>query len=113
MRPPVRAVLDELMVASAPGGELSLDAIGDAIGDLAITPEEIGWVLDALERDGRRVGTTAGLSSVAALAGVLASARALRQELGRPARVDELSARSGMSEREVRRALLFARVMSR
>jgi uncharacterized protein YidB (DUF937 family) len=113
VRPPVREVLDLLLAGSAPGAELTLDAVGDALGDRPVTPDEIGWLLDELEAAGRRVGDAPRASAVAALGDVLASARALRQELGRPARVDELSARSGLSEGEVRRALLFARVMSR
>lgn len=113
MRPPVREALELLLAASAPGAELTLDAVGDALGDRPVTPEEIGWLLDELEAAGRRVGDAPGVGAVAALGGVLVSARALRDELGRSARVDEIAARSGLSEGEVRRALLFARVMGR
>lgn len=113
MRAPLRAVLDALLAGSAPGAELSLDAIGDALGAIAVTPDEIGWLLDSLEGAGRRVGTALGVGAVAALNRVLTCARSLRQELGRPARVDELAGRTGLSELEVRRALLFARVMGR
>lgn len=116
MRAPVREVLARLLAGSAPGAELSLDAIGDAIGDRAVTPEEIGWIFDELERSGRRVGGTPegqGPKMTDALGRVLAAARALRREQGRPARVDELAARAGLSEGAVRRALLFARVLSR
>ncbi len=106
-------MLERLLADSAPGDHLSLDAVGDAVADRPVTPEEIGWLLDELESAGRRVDGSAGVGAVAALGGVLASARALRQELGRPARIDELAARSGLSEGDVRRALLFARVMGR
>ncbi|HEU4407831.1 MAG TPA: sigma-70 domain-containing protein [Polyangiaceae bacterium] len=113
MRAAIREALGLLLAQSAPGAELTLDAVGDALGDRAVTPDEIGWLLDELEAAGRRVGGAPGASALTALNGVLASARALRNELGRPARVDELAARSGLSEAEVRRALLFARVMGR
>jgi sigma-70-like protein len=113
VKPILREALDALLAASAPGSELTLDAVGDALSDKPVTPEEIGWLLDELEGAGRRVGGGSDVGAVAALGGVLAAARALRGELGRPARVDELAARARLSEREVRRALLFARVMGR
>lgn len=116
MRAPVRELLAQLLSGSAPGRELSLDAIGDTIGDRAITPDEIGWIFDELERAGRRVGrepNAQGVTMTETLGRVLASARALRQELGRPARVDELAAQAGLPEGEVRRVLLFARVLGR
>ncbi len=116
MRAFVRELLAQLLAGSAPGVELSLDAIGDAIGDRAITPDEIGWLFDELEGAGRRVGgepNPQGGTMTETLGRVLASARTLRPTLGRPARVDELAAQSGLSEGEVRRALLFARVLGR
>lgn len=113
MRPPVREALGLLLAGSAPDTELALDAVGEALADQPVTPEEIGWLLDELEAAGRRVGGTSSVAAAAALARVLASARALRDELGRPARVDELAVRAGLAEGEVRRALLFARVMGR
>jgi DNA-directed RNA polymerase specialized sigma subunit len=50
---------------------------------------------------------------VTALGAVLRAARALRTTSGRTPTVGEIAAQAGLEEREVRRALLLAKVMSR
>ncbi len=106
-------MLAALLAASPEGAPLSLDRIGEEIGDRHITPEEIYWLVDALEQAGRRVGSAEGADAMAALRVVLPAARALRAELARPPRVDEIVSRTELPKGDVLRALLLAQVMGR
>lgn len=113
MRPIIAEVLEALLSGSAPGSELSLDSVGEAVGSRAVTAEEIAWLIDRLEAEGRSVGGPPSPSQIGALTRVLGSARSLRASLGRAATVAEIAEGTGMSEAEVRRALLLGKVMGR
>jgi hypothetical protein len=90
-----------------------IDAVGDALADLPIDTAEIEELLEALERAGRRVIVPTGATGVAALRKVIPQARALASAKGRKPTVEELAAATGLSQSEVRHALLLARVMGR
>lgn len=92
---------------------LSLDHVGDAIGTLRITPDEIDELFAWLEGRGRVIGDPVGRGSLELLAEVLSLARQLRTELGRTPRPEEIVARSGLSPAAVQRALWFARILQR
>lgn len=113
MRALIREVLDALLAAAPRGAELSLDAIGEAVGARPVTVDEIAWLLDRLEAEGRVVAAAAPGGGVTALGTVLRAARTLRAALGRSATVLEIVASTGLAEHDVRRALLLAQVMSR
>lgn len=107
------AIVDALLEASASSGEVTLDALGDAIGARAITPAEIDAMIGALEGAGRKVVTPAGGAGEARLSAVVAAARALAPVLGRKPTASEIAARAGLSADEVRHALALLKVMQR
>jgi hypothetical protein len=113
VRREVVGLLEVLLAASAPGSVMSLDAVGEAIGDRAVTADEIAWLLDQLAAAAREVGGPEGEGALSALGKVLPAARAVAARLGRPATIDELAASTGLAPGEVRRALLLAKVMGR
>jgi len=113
LRSELQAIVEALLAASVDTRELPLDAIGSAIGARAVTAEEIDAMMTALEASGRRVVSPEGGSGEERLKAVIAAARALGPELGRPATVPEIAARSGLTTDEVRHALALARVIQR
>jgi len=113
LRREIAAVLEALLQASEDGGEITLDAIGDAIGVRAITPEEIDALMTALEAKGRRIAGPEGGGGEERLRAVVTAARALGPELGRKPTLAEIAARSGLSPLEVRHALALLQVMQR
>ena len=110
LRAELREVLDELL--RRPEQSFTLDGIAEAIGTRAVTADEIGQLLDALEGAGRGVALerTRARESLCA---VLGSARELMRELGRSPTSTEIAERSGLSSDAVRLALLFARILQR
>ena len=91
---------------------LSLDTIGDAIGAIAITPDEIEELFSALEAAGRQVErTTPNVREH--LVVVLREARRLRQQLKTAPTVEAIAAATGLNQSAVRAALLYASVLGR
>lgn len=113
LRPELAAVVDALLGSTAEGDAITLDAIGEAIGARPASADEIDRMFSMFERRGRRVTAPEGGGGEATLKRVLDAARALRAELGRPPRHDELAARTELSREDVRRALALARIMQR
>jgi len=113
LRPELAQVVDELLRATAEGGTITLDAIGEAIGTRAASAAEIDVMLSMLEGRGRRIESPETGHGEAKLKSVLDAARALRVELGRPPRHDEIAARAGISREDVQHALALARIMQR
>ena len=111
--PHLRTALDELLRNSEDSRRVTLDTVGDALGSLAVDATQIDAIFGALEAEGRTIEAPSGGHGVAALRKVVPAARAIAKEQGRTARVPEIAERSGLSEDEVRRALLLARVMGR
>ncbi|MBX3191493.1 MAG: hypothetical protein KF819_31145 [Labilithrix sp.] len=113
MRAEIATIIDGLLAASEASREVSLDAIGDAIGARAITPDEIDAIITALESAGRHVATPAGGDGEKHLHAVLAAIRDLAPSLGRRPSIAEIAARSGLAEGDVRHALSLAKIMQR
>jgi hypothetical protein len=113
LRPPLRAIVEELLAASVDARHVSLDALGEAIGTRAVTTDEIEAIVAALEAEGRTVGEPEAALGAARLAAVLEAARALAKELGRAPTRSEIAARAGMTDEAVRHALELAKVMQR
>lgn len=113
MRRELVTIVDALLASSALSREVTLDAVGDAIGARAITPREVDAILSALEAAGRTVVSPEGGAGEAHLAKVLAAARALGPELGRKPTIAEIAARCGLSESDVRHAFELAKIMQR
>jgi hypothetical protein len=101
------------LAASSASKEVTLDAIGEAIGARPVSPAEIEAIIDALEARGVRVVGPEGGGGEERLRVVVTTARALVAELGRKPRPAEIAERSGLTEDEVRRALALAQVMQR
>jgi len=101
----------ELLRRLHPGG-VTLDAMGEVIGAQAIGVEYVEALLDALEAEDlvSRQPLEADLAGL--LVKVLGAARALRAQ-GRSIAPSELATHAGISEREVRVALLYAHVLER
>jgi hypothetical protein len=106
-------VLERLLAESADSRAISLDAVGDAIGVLAVSTDDVDALLDALERGGRTVTGPTGARGAENLRRVLPAARELARKNGRPPTVAELAAATGLGEDDVRHALALGRVMGR
>lgn len=113
LRSELAAVVDGLVAATDEGASISLDAIGEAIGALAVSQVEIDRILDVLEERGRRVTSSDGGHGERHLHRVLDAARALVAELGRRPNTAEIAERSGLGVEQVRHALALARIMQR
>jgi len=113
LRPELAALVEDLVRGTAKGDSITLDAVGEAIGTRAIAPPEIDAMLSAIEARGRRVVSAEGGRGELHLKSVVAAARELRTELGRPPRPDEIAARAGLTTAEVQHALALARIMQR
>jgi len=111
LRPEIAAIADAL--AEAHRERVPLDAIGEAVGTLAISTDEIDLLIAHLESKGRRVEQSITGSGTAKLQKVIASARSLASATGRAATRREIAAHTGLTEDEVGHALALAKVMQR
>lgn len=111
LRPPLEAVVNALL-ASHPH-EVTLDAIGEALGTLAVSTDEVDAILSALEHRGRAIVGPEGARGAETLRAVLPAARALAASLGRKPTLDEIAARVGLPVERVRHAIALGRVMGR
>jgi hypothetical protein len=109
----LRDVVTRLLGESTAGGELSLDQLGEAIGSLAVSTEEIEAIFVQLEAAGRRVSAAPGGGGEARLKRVVAAARALKVESQRRPTLEQVATRAGLSRQEVLGALFLLRIMQR
>jgi hypothetical protein len=113
VKPELQAVLDSLLAGSDDTNEVSLDALGEALGTHAISTDDVDEIMRALEGAGRKVIGPEGGGGEGRLKVVVGAARALVAELGRTPRIEEIAERSGLSVDDVRQALALAQVMQR
>lgn len=92
--------------------EVTLDAVGEIVGTQAVTVVHIEALFDELEARGVVVQDGLGAQVSGLLEQVLAAARRLRAR-GASVAPAAVAAESGLSEREVRVALLFVHVLER
>ncbi len=111
--PSLEPVLARLLAESSGARRVTLDEVGEALGVLAVSADDVDALLTALEAAGRRVVGPEGARGVEGLRRVIPAARQLTASLGRRPTVAELVERTGLSEAEVRRALALASVMGR
>ena len=83
--------MQQLLRASEPSGEITLDQLGDAIGTLAASYPEIDAMIAALEAEQRHVVAPTGGSGEAHLARVVNAAKELTRELGHRPNVDAIA----------------------
>jgi len=96
----------------APGAQISLDEVAQAIGALPVSMPEIEAIFDALEAAGHRVEAEPK-NPPEALSQVLATVRSFSAISGRRPTLPEMAEHSGLSLGEVRFALMYARVLVR
>jgi sigma-70-like protein len=111
LRPELMTVAQSLLLVDAEA--LSLDQVAEALGTLRVSTDEIDELLSWLEKNGRLIADPVGRGAAVLLGEVLAVARTLRAELGRPPQPREIAARSALSLEAVQRALWFARILQR
>jgi hypothetical protein len=111
--PRLETVAQGLLAASSASGEVTLDEIGEAIGTMAVSIDEVDALLTALERHGRRVVGPHGQRGERNLRVVLSAARDLAKALGRRPTIAELATRTRLSESDVRHALALGSVIGR
>jgi hypothetical protein len=109
VRPDLQVVVKSLLALDV----VTLDAIGEALGVMSVSAQEIESVFDALEAAGRQVVSPSEGRGVERLHKVVAAARELRAELGRTATREEVAKRSGLRPEEVHHALELAKIMQR
>lgn len=104
--------LSEILSRLLPDGArtLTLDEVGDAMGERAVGSDEVELLLSALEQAGATIVQAGGEGLPELLRRVLASAREIRGLGGSPSPTS-ISAHSGISVRAVRVALLYADVI--
>ena len=108
MKPELQAVLDALLAQSKDTSEVSLDALGEALGTHAISTDDVDEIMQALENAGRRVIGPEGGGGEEDLRIVVTTARTLMGELGRKPSVAEIAKRSGLTEEDIRACLAYA-----
>ena len=113
MRAELQAIVDALLAESKATREVSLDAIGEAIGARTVSAVEIDAMITALEKAGRTLHSPQGGEGEKHLKAVVAAARSLAPELGRKATASEIAERAGVTIIEVHHALALLKVMQR
>lgn len=113
LRPELQALVETLLHTHADVGEVSLDAVGEAIGSRAVSQDEIDAIFSALEARGCHVAAATDGRTEERLLQVVAAARALAAELGKRPSVAQIAERSGLSEPQVRGALSLAKIIQR
>jgi hypothetical protein len=111
--PKLAEVASRLLADSEASRTVSLDEMGDAIGVLPVSTEDVDALMTVLERAGRRIVGPEGARGVGNLRRVMPAARALRAKLGRAPTIAELAAETGIGTDDVRHALALGRVMGR
>jgi hypothetical protein len=108
----VSEIVGGLLTGRTGGVPVSLDEVAEAIGAATVTMPEIEAIFDALEAAGHAVEAEPK-NPPAALAQVLSTVRSFSAISGRRPSVAEIAQHSGLSQGEVRFALLYARVLAR
>ena len=111
--PKLVPVAERLMAQSAASMTVSLDAMGEAIGLVPVSTDDVDALMTALETAGRTVVGPEGARGVGNLQRVIPAARTLAATLGRKPTLAELAAETGIGEDDVRHALALGRVMGR
>lgn len=91
---------------------ISLDALAERLERVSGDPQEIAWLIEALEADGCEVEAPPG-QAAPDLRRVLPAARELRVRLGRAPTPEEIAHETQLPVDAVRTALFFGRVMGR
>jgi hypothetical protein len=113
LRAELTTVIETLIRAGGAKREISLDALGDAIGTRSVSYPEIDAMISALEARGYKVVAPDNPRGEQHLREVVAAARALSNELGRRPNLGEICQRSHLDPEQVKHALMLARIIQR
>jgi len=113
LRIELQRVVDQLLIASEASREVTLDALGEAVGVLSVSYTEVDMLIAELEAQGRSVVSPPKEQGEELLRALLISVRQLAPELGRRPTQTEIAAHAGLTPEQVRHALLLAKVMQR
>lgn len=112
-RPELAAVLARLLAESQFTRSVALDQIGEAIGTVAVSTDEIEQLFVALERDGRSVIAPSGGDGERLLGRVISSARELKRGPPRKLTIEEVALHAGLTREQVISALALLHIMQR
>jgi len=112
LRTEIQIVLDDLLRGSETSTEVSLDQIGEALGTMNVSFDEIEAIVSALEAAGRAVVGDVGADPKADLRIVIEASHTLRAR-GETPTVPTLAQNTGLSEQRVRTALRLGQIIGR
>lgn len=108
----LQTIIDRLLADNTDTGQVTLDAIGEALGTRPTSADEVGAILEAIEAAGRTI-VEPPHDGPRDLARVLIAVRVLKVRLGRNPILAEIAVEAGLPLGTVRAALLLGRVMGR
>ena len=111
-RATVSGIVERLLATTMPGQAVSLDTVGDVVGSLPVTYEQIGAIIDALEGAGRTIAQ-AEIDVADALRRVLSAAREARAAGSATPSVQQLQQATGLDRTTVLASLRFADTLKR
>jgi hypothetical protein len=113
LRTELGPVLTTLLEMSEASMRVELDAIGTAIGSMAVSTDDIDALMRELERRGREIVAPSGGGAEQSLGRVVAAARRLKSALTRRPTLAEVAEEAKLSSEQVLIALALLRVMQR
>lgn len=113
LRVDLQKVVASLLAESAHEGTIALDRIGNALGTLAVSTDDIDAVFRQLETAGRQLAAPPGGGGEARLRRVIEAARTLKQHSDARPTLSAVAERSQLSHDEVLGALFLLRIMQR
>src|SRR5262245_14281775 len=91
VRPDLHIVVRELLARHRPSGKVDLNDIDEVIGTRPLSYDDVEEIITLLEAAGLRVGEPLDDEDIRVMQDILSSAQRLRQSLGRPPTVAEIS----------------------
>jgi len=113
LRPELQEIIEELVRSRGAAARLTLDDIGEAIGDRAASYDEVDAMMHALESAGCVIEAGEAPRGEQHLRAVVVSIRELSVRLKRRPSQVEIAAHAGLTHAQVSHALQLARIMQR
>jgi hypothetical protein len=113
LRPPLQAVVNQLLTGHPAPSSISLDQVGQALDTLSVSTEEIEAIFVALETAGCTVSARAPGGGTERLKQVVDAARSLKAESVTRPTLTQVAERAGLTRDDVLGALFLLRIMQR